>query len=167
MVANPPFPRLTGYEAIILLLLNTCIVCVALLMIERCLAPTEKLEVQSPRPQIPLPTSNPVKLAVTVTLVPAGQNVAGRKWTTFVVSQCQPPVTAGVDGTWMRSSRAARAPAGIAVLKRRSMVSPTPTTAPSSGVIPVSRRLLAVSVTNVVVDVEVEPAVLVAVATTV
>ena len=104
---------------------------------------------------------------MTVTLLPAGQNVAGRKWTTLAVSQCQPPMTAGVDVTWMRSRSAARTPAGIEVLKRRSMVSPTPTVAPSSGVIPVSRRLLAVSVTNVVVEVEVEPAVLVAVATTV
>ena len=119
---------------------------VALLMIERCMAPTVKLDVQSPRPQIPLPTPNPLRLAVTVTLAPDGQNVAGRKCTTSAASQCQPPMTAGVDVTWMRSRSAARSPAGIEVLKRRSIVSPTPTTAPSSGVIPVSSRLLAVSV---------------------
>src|SRR5579864_295988 len=142
-------------------------VCVRLLMIERCFAPTLKLDVQSPRPQIPPPASKPFRLAVTVTLVPAGQNVAGRKWTTLAVSQCQPPRTAGVDATWMRWSNAARTPAGMAVLNRRSIVSPTPTTAPSSGVIPVSKRLLAATVTNVDVDVDVDPAVLVAVATTV
>src|SRR6202051_209297 len=167
MVANPPLPRLTGQVANNLLLLNTCMVCVELLMIERCFAPTLKLDVQLPRPQIPLPTSNPLRLAVTVTLVPAGQKVSGRKWTTSAVNQCQPPRTAGFDVTWMRSRSAARTPAGIEVLNFRSIVSPTPTTAPSYGVMPVSRRLLAVSVTNVDGDVDVEPAVLVAVATTV
>src|SRR6202051_5161474 len=99
MVANPPLPRLTGQEANNLPLLNTRMVCVKLLMIERCLAPTVKLDVQLPRPQIPLPASKPFRPAVTVTLVPAGQKVAGRKWTTSAVSQCQPPVTAGVDVT--------------------------------------------------------------------
>src|ERR1700692_4577148 len=166
MVANPPLPRLTGQVANNLLLLNTCMVCVELLMIDRCFAPTLKLDVQLPRPQIPLPASKPFRFAVTVTLVPAGQKVAGRKWTTLAVSQCQPPSTAGVDVTWMRWSSPARTPAGMAVLNLRSIVCPTPTTAPSSGVIPVSRRLLAVSVTNVEVDVEVDPTVLVAVATT-
>ena len=136
-------------------------------MSDTCLAPTVKLDDQSPRPQMPLPTLNPLRLAFTVTLVPAGQNVAGRKWTTSAVSQCQPPITAGVEVTWMCSSSAARTPTGMLTLKRRSIVSPTPTTAPSYGVMPVSSRLRAVVVTNVVVDVEVEPAVLVAVATTV
>jgi len=56
---------------------------------------------------------------------------------------------------------------GNGVLNLRSAVSPTPTTAPSGGVIPVSRRLLAVSVANMDVEVAVDPAVLVAVATTV
>src|ERR1017187_10188692 len=141
-------------------------VCVALLMSDTCLAPTVKLDVQSPRPQTPPPTSKPFRFAVTRTLVPEGQNVAGRKWATFAVSQCQPPMTAGVDVTWMRSRSAARSPAGMAVLKRRSIVSPTPTTSPLYGVIPVRRWLLAVTVTKFVVDVEVDPAVLVAVATT-
>ena len=76
-------------------------------------------------------------------------------------------MTAGVELTWMRWRSAARSPAGMAVLKRRSIVSPTPTTAPSRGVIPVRRRLLAETVTNVEVEVDVDPAVLVAVATTV
>jgi len=65
-------------------------------MIETCFAPTLKLDVQSPRPQIPFPASKPFKFAVTVTLVPAAQNVSGRKWTTSAVSQCQPPSPVGL-----------------------------------------------------------------------
>ena len=79
MVAKPPLPRLTGYVAISLSLLNTCMVWVRLLMIDRCFAPTLKLDVHPARPQMPFPASNPFRLAVTVTLVPDGQNVAGRK----------------------------------------------------------------------------------------
>ena len=60
----------------------------------------------------------------------------------------------------MRSRSAARTPAGIGVLNRRSMVSPIPTVSPLSGVMPVSRRLDAVSVVNVVVLVDVDVAVL-------
>src|SRR5580704_13224297 len=107
---------------------------VLLLMSETCLAPTLKLEVQSPRPQTPPPTSNPLRLAFTVTLVPEGQYVAGRKCTTLAVSQCHPPITAGVDSTWICSSSDARAATGMLVLNFRSMVSPTPTTSPLRGV---------------------------------
>ena len=98
-VGKPPLPRLTGYVANNLSLLKTCMVWVRLLMIDTCLAPTLKLDVQSPNPQTPPPTLNPSRSATTVTLVPDGQKVAGRKCTTWSVSQCHPPMTAGVDVT--------------------------------------------------------------------
>src|SRR3982074_2914606 len=102
-------------------------------MSDTCLGPTVKLDDQSPRPQTPLPASKPLRLAVIVTLVPAGQELEAPQCTALPENPCQDPPRPGVDSTWMRFSSAALRSSGMEVLKRRSMGSPTPTVLPSPG----------------------------------
>src|SRR5882757_1952168 len=87
---------------------------VARLATETCESPIVNLAVTLPLPHRPSPALQPSRFETTVTFSPTGQNDFGRKCSSLLLNQCQPPGT-GTDSVTVKCKSAAARDIGLAM----------------------------------------------------
>src|SRR5438477_10948709 len=136
----------------------TVIWCVAKLATATCALPIVNCARVVPPPHIPLPAFQPFRSEVTVTFSPTGQYSWGRRCSSRLLNQCQPPGTGRDSVTVKRWSTAVRAASVVIKWSKRITIGwATPTVRPSGKTVAVTVAT-GVTVRNVEVTFAATPA---------